>query len=140
MDLKRPQTKKKKSGHSVTVNPRSPIAWKPFSLANACSIIRDGTHLPPKRVEDGPRLLSVRNMISGRLTLLDDDTRVPRSFYERMHKNWSIQKGDVLLAIVGATLGKTARVGELPPFTLQRSVCVMRGWARSSTTTSFTCW
>lgn len=44
-----------------------------------------------------------------------------------MHKNWEVRKGDVLLAIVGATIGKTAIVGDMPKFTLQRSVAVLRG-------------
>jgi restriction endonuclease S subunit len=106
---------------------RIPREWAATSLRDACTLIKDGTHLPPKRVEDGPFLLSVRNMINGALVLRGDDTHVSWSFYRQMHCNWGIEEGDVLLAIVGATLGKCARVGPLPPFTLQRSVAVLRG-------------
>jgi type I restriction enzyme, S subunit len=109
--------------------PRSsvPNGWTVLPLSDACSLIRDGTHLPPSRVDDGPFLLSVRNMHNGELVVREDDTRVPWSFYRQMHTNWQIEQGDVLLAIVGATIGKYARVGDLPPFTLQRSVAVLRG-------------
>lgn len=107
-----------------------PNGWALGHLGKSCDLLRDGTHLPPPRVADGPRLLSVRNMENGKFVLREDDTRVPWSFFRQMHAHWSIEIGDVLLAIVGATLGKSARVGPLPPFTLQRSVSVLRGNAR----------
>ncbi len=45
-----------------------------------------------------------------------------------MHRTWQIKPGDVLLAIVGATIGKVARVPiNFEPFTLQRSVAILRG-------------
>ena len=104
-----------------------PVSWQVCRLSAACSLIRDGTHLPPVRVESGPLLLSVRNMKDGQLVTTDQDTHVAESFYLQMHKSWKIEKGDVLLAIVGATIGKLALVGDLPRFTLQRSVAVLRG-------------
>jgi type I restriction enzyme S subunit len=104
-----------------------PGYWTVLPLRDACCLIRDGTHLPPRRVGVGPRLLSVRNIQNGELLIRDDDTRVPWAFYLQMHTNWRIERGDVLLAIVGATIGKSARVGDMPPFTLQRSVAVLRG-------------
>ncbi|MDD2774772.1 MAG: restriction endonuclease subunit S [Gallionella sp.] len=111
---------------------QSPLGWIPKEwsvdrLFNSCSLIRDGTHLPPVRVNTGPLLLSVRNMKDGKLVLTDDDTRISNAFYVQMHKHWSIEKGDVLLAIVGATIGKIAQVGDMPKFTLQRSVAILRG-------------
>jgi restriction endonuclease S subunit len=102
--------------------------FKSFRLGEVCSLIKDGTHQPPARTEQGPLLLGVTNMIDGHLRLTDGDTRVPDSFYETMHKNWKLQHGDVLLAIVGATIGKTAEVpNSFPKFTIQRSVAVLRG-------------
>jgi type I restriction enzyme S subunit len=104
-----------------------PRTWRVGALAHACVLLRDGTHLPPPRVEDGPLLLSVRNMRDGNLVLTEQDTRVSKAFYDQMHRHWRIEPGDVLLAIVGATIGKVARVGSMPQFTLQRSVAVLRG-------------
>ena len=105
-----------------------PLGWEGMTLASACSIIRDGTHLPPPRTDTGPLLLSVRNMIDGGFQLTESDERVPESFFEIMHRNWRIRPGDTLLAIVGATIGKTCQVPDsFPKFTLQRSVCILRG-------------
>lgn len=107
---------------------RIPVGWDVLPLSEACSMIRDGTHLPPKRVPEGVPLLSVRNMKDGRFTLLDDDTYVSEDFYEKMHVKWKPEGGDLLLAVVGATVGKVCQVPEnFPKFTLQRSVAVLRG-------------
>ena len=107
---------------------RIPEEWEVDSLSNVCSLIKDGTHLPPKRVNDGVWLLGVTNIVAGNLTLTKDDTKVSEEFYQQMHKNWNIQANDVLLAIVGATIGKVTQVPKVfPKFTLQRSVCLLRG-------------
>ena len=104
-----------------------PKDWSVSTLGYSCSLIQDGTHLPPKRVNDGPLLLSVQNMIGGNLKITSSDTRVSWDFYKSMHKKWEIHEGDVLLAVVGATIGKTAVVQKMEPFTIQRSICVLRG-------------
>jgi type I restriction enzyme S subunit len=107
---------------------RIPVEWEVKPLRMLCEIIKDGTHLPPNRVSEGPLLLSVQNMVNGKLTRTIADTRVSWNFYHQMHKNWEIQAEDVLLAIVGATIGKTCLApANFEPYTLQRSVGVIRG-------------
>ena len=107
---------------------RIPKSWEVASFANVCSLIRDGTHLPPARVKRGVPLLSIRNMQDGRFELLADDTYVSEDFYSKMHSKWKPEEGDLLLAVVGATIGKVCQVPKgLPRFTLQRSVAVLRG-------------
>jgi type I restriction enzyme S subunit len=105
-----------------------PREWEAETLGRACCLLRDGTHLPPARVGTGPLLLSVQNMIGGKFELTDRDTRIPWNFYNTMHKSWKPETGDVLLAVVGATIGKVCRVpSDFPTFTLQRSVAIFRG-------------
>jgi type I restriction enzyme, S subunit len=105
-----------------------PREWKIFELSKCLSILKDGTHLPPKRVLEGPLLLSVQNIIGGKFILTNNDTRVPWEFYNTTHKTWQIQPGDVFLTIVGATIGKACIApNNLPPYMLQRSVAILRG-------------
>ncbi|MBW6474417.1 MAG: restriction endonuclease subunit S [Anaerolineaceae bacterium] len=107
---------------------RIPVEWNVKPLGTICELIKDGTHLPPARVSEGPLLLGVQNMVDGKLTKTSSDTRVPWDFYEQMHQNWKILAGDVFLAIVGATIGKTCLAPtNLEPYTLQRSVALIRG-------------
>lgn len=105
-----------------------PKEWEISELSECLSILKDGTHLPPKRVLEGPLLLSVQNIVEGKFTLTKNDTRVPWEFYNTAHKTWQIQSGDVFLTIVGATIGKAcAAPNNLPPYMLQRSVAILRG-------------
>jgi type I restriction enzyme S subunit len=116
-------------GHTNTARAVNvtPDGWYTSPLSEVCSMIRDGTHLPPKRIASGIPLLSIRNMKNGRFMLLDDDTYVSKDFYEKMHSKWKPESGDLLLAVVGATVGKVCQVpADFPVFTLQRSVAVIR--------------
>lgn len=107
---------------------RIPVEWDVKQLGFLCELIKDGTHLPPARVSEGPLLLGVYNIVNGKLTRSSSDTRVSWDFYRQMHQNWSIQTDDVLLAIVGATIGKTCLApSDFEPYTLQRSVALIRG-------------
>lgn len=105
-----------------------PEEWEVETFKNLCILIKDGTHLPPPRVEQGIWLLGVSNIIEGEWKMTASDTQISLVFYNNMHKNWKIEVGDVLLAIVGATIGKVTQVPrEFSTFTIQRNVCLLRG-------------
>src|SRR5271157_3082080 len=95
-------------------------------LKYICSLIKDGTHLPPQRTVQGIPLLSVRNIINGKFVNLDDDSLISEGDFDIIQKSFVVKKDDVLLAIVGATLGKTAIVEDMHPFTIQRSLAILR--------------
>ena len=104
-----------------------PAHWEVARLKRACSLLKDGTHLPPSRVEQGVPLLSVRNVEEGRFALRDDDLMISEDDFAELSRSFVPEPDDVLLAIVGATLGKTAIVpDDLGPFHIQRSLAVFR--------------
>lgn len=104
-----------------------PAHWICPAIKHTCSLIKDGTHLPPPRVDDGVPLLSVRNIISGDFVLRDDDSEISNEDYLALCRSFVPTAGDVLLAIVGATLGKTAIINEgLGEFHIQRSLAIFR--------------
>ena len=104
-----------------------PTTWTKLPLKFACSVIKDGTHLPPPRTESGIPLLSVRNLIDGQFKLREDDSLISVDDYNALCRSFRPEEDDVLLAIVGATLGKTAVVpAELGRFQIQRSLAVFR--------------
>ena len=128
--------------HAVTkgLNPNAPIKpsgiqwlgdvpehWEVVPIKHLCSLLKDGTHLPPSRVDDGIPLLSVRNLVDGAFVLRDDDSMISQESYEDLCRAFVPAAGDVLLAIVGATLGKTAVIPDgLGDFQIQRSVGIFR--------------
>ncbi len=104
-----------------------PAHWAKAALKHACSLVRDGTHQPPARVDDGVPLLSVRNIQDGRFLFREDDSRISIADYDELCRSFVPEGGDVLLAVVGATLGKSAIVPrEFGRFHIQRSVAIFR--------------
>lgn len=104
-----------------------PERWDILSMKYVCLNILDGTHGSFARVDDGYRLLSVRNIIDDEFVFRDDDSKVSAEDFNEISKRLLIRTGDVQLAIVGATLGKVAIVKDLPEsFVTQRSVATLR--------------
>ena len=103
-----------------------PEKWDVTRLKFICYIIKDGTHQPPSRKAIGIPLLSVRNIVNGKFVNLDDDSLISMEDYMQLKRSIDVLKNDILLAIVGATLGKVAIVEKMEPFTIQRSLAVFR--------------
>lgn len=104
-----------------------PEHWVVAPMKYVCELLKDGTHLPPPRTDGGVPLLSVRNIIDGHFTLRDDDSTISHQDYVDLCRAFIPQEGDVLLAVVGATLGKTALIpAALGQFHIQRSLAIFR--------------
>ena len=104
-----------------------PEHWDNPRMKHVCDFILDGTHGSFNRVENGFRLLSVRNIINNEFVFRDDDSRVSEEDFEIISKKFLIQKDDIQLAIVGATIGKVAIVDDLiEKIVTQRSLATIR--------------
>lgn len=103
-----------------------PVHWQVQKLKHICSLLRDGTHQPPSRTETGIPLLSVRNIVDGQFINLPDDSLISEKDFKILQRSFEVKINDVLLAIVGATIGKIAVVKEMPSFAIQRSLAVFR--------------
>jgi type I restriction enzyme S subunit len=70
-------------------------------------------------------MLSARNVV-GRKVVFDEYRLISPSAFDEENRRTTVTEGDVLLTIVGA-IGRSAVVtAGYPPFTLQRSVAVVR--------------
>ncbi len=112
-------------GGKMTDMGEMPEEWGWARLGDVSIFIRDGTHTPPKRVTEGVPLLSARNITNSRIVRFEDDTYITEDEYQKIHSNYEIEKGDVLLTIVG-TIGNTVVANVDYKFTLQRSVAIIR--------------
>lgn len=104
-----------------------PAHWEVSKMKFLCSLIKDGTHGSFVRVDQGFRLLSVRNIVNDKFVFREDDSFVSENDFIAISSPFLIQQNDIQLAIVGATLGKVAIVNELPEkFVTQRSLATIR--------------
>ncbi|MGK7956603.1 MAG: restriction endonuclease subunit S [Crocosphaera sp.] len=103
-----------------------PSGWRLEKLSDICLKITDGSHNPPKGVTSSNYLmLSSKNVFDDHITLLNPRF-LSESDFQQEDKRTNIVCGDVLLTIVG-TVGRVAVVpSNLPKFTVQRSVAVLK--------------
>lgn len=99
--------------------------WDLKKLIDLSQFIKDGTHGSFQDHENGIPMLSAKDIKFGKILLDNNPRTISISDYESIHKNYHIQKEDILLTIVG-TIGRTAIVNTDELFTLQRSVSIIR--------------
>ena len=100
--------------------------WEYKKLGEVTTKICDGSHNPPKGVEHSNYLmLSSKNIFFDRFDY-DSPRYLSEGGFIEENKRTNISDGDVLLTIVG-TVGRTCCVTKpFIPFTLQRSVAVLK--------------
>ncbi|MDQ7253394.1 restriction endonuclease subunit S [Pediococcus pentosaceus] len=101
-------------------------AWEQRKLGNELTLLKDGTHGTHQNVLEGPFLLSAKNIKNGKI-IIDEitDRKISVEEYNSIHKKFSLEKGDVLLTIVGS-IGETAIIENPIGITFQRSVAYLR--------------
>ena len=102
-----------------------PYDWEQRKLGELLYLLKDGTHGTHQDVEDGPLLLSAKNIKNGHINWDSSDRRISESEYEKIHSNFTLEKEDILLTIVGS-IGETAILKDNYRLTFQRSVAYLR--------------
>ena len=60
-------------------------------------LLKDGTHGTHKDVDEGIYLLSAKNIKNGKINIDESDRIISEDEYKSIHKNFNLEKGDVLL-------------------------------------------
>lgn len=94
-------------------------------MGESLSFLKDGTHGTHADADDGPLLLSAKNIKDGTIKWDETDRRISQEEYKKIHSNFSLKTGDILLTIVGS-IGETAILKESEGLTFQRSVAFLR--------------
>lgn len=94
--------------------------------------LKDGTHGSYERVASSHPLLGARNVQQGELVLDGRESTISAEDHQSIVGNGFPQRGDVLLVIVGATIGKSAVYDLDEPLSFQRSVAFLRPGPRIS--------
>ena len=96
------------------------------TLSELTDKITDGSHNPPTGIAEnqGYMMLSSQNIINNSINY-DNVRYLKKEDFEKENRRTDLQKGDVLLTIVG-TVGRTAIMTEESNIVLQRSVAVIK--------------
>jgi len=94
-------------------------------LADACSLITDGTHQTPRYIEDGHVFLSAQNVKPFRF-MPDKFRRVSLEDYRSCVARVKPRIGDVLMTRVGAGIGEAAAIDREIDFAFYVSLALLR--------------
>ncbi|WEB80818.1 restriction endonuclease subunit S [Vagococcus lutrae] len=99
--------------------------WEQRKLGEELSLLKDGTHGTHKDVNQGPYLLSAKNIKNSKVYISKSERKISFEDYFKIHKNFVLKKNDILLTIVG-TIGESALITDVENITFQRSVAYLR--------------
>jgi len=112
--------------YDITYFEGVPREWGIKTLESVLSLIKDGTHNPPKRYKNGIKFIAGATNVKYLNIDFTNCTYISESDYEKIHKFYKIQPDDILLTIVG-TIGNVAIVKKSDlPFSMQRSIALLR--------------
>lgn len=113
---------------SAVVSAAIGTGWSKTRLGHVLAGIKDGTHGSFERLAsgEGRPLLGARNVMNGTVVIDGQESFISDSDAARIVANGYPLRGDVLLVIVGATIGKTAVYELDESHAFQRSVAFLR--------------
>lgn len=94
------------------------------TIADACSIITDGTHQPPKFTTDGIPFLFVSNIATNEI-VYNAEKFISEETYNDLYKRTPIEIGDIILSTVGS-YGHPAIVKTNKKFLFQRHIAYLK--------------
>jgi type I restriction enzyme, S subunit len=104
-----------------------PSTWQWLRVADLCSVVTDGEHLTPQRVDDRNAipLVTAKNVRNGYVDYAVTDF-VPVEVAAKCWTRCKPECMDILMVSVGATLGRLAILREAFDMVLVRSVTLLR--------------
>mgnify|MGYP001048539213 CR=1 FL=1 len=103
---------------------RNPYGWEIRHFEEISTLITDGEHVTPRRVESGIYLLSARNVLNHAIQV-DDVDYIDQTEYARIAKRVVPQAGDILISCSGS-IGRCCVVPDNFKFQMVRSIALIR--------------
>lgn len=88
------------------------------ALADLCTLVTDGTHDTPKRVQRGIPLIKAKEIVGGKIDFENCD-QISYEDHLRVIARSNPEKGDTLFAHIGASLGEAAYVSVGDSFSIK---------------------
>jgi type I restriction enzyme S subunit len=100
--------------------------WEQRKLGEVLTLLKDGTHGTHQDSDEGPYLLSAKNIKNGQIIIDDSSERkISWEEYKLISSTFQFKKNDVVLTIVGS-IGESAILENTSKLTFQRSVALLR--------------
>lgn len=103
-----------------------PESWEWVRLGVLCLKLTDGSHNPPPKKECGYPVVSAKCIDNGKINLDLVDRYTDCQGYEKENPRTNIQFGDLILGIIGASIGNVARFCSEAKVIAQRSIAIVK--------------
>jgi type I restriction enzyme, S subunit len=111
--------------HEALKLPTIPNSWVWASADAVCSQITDGEHIQPPYQTAGLPMLSAKHVRDGFVTM-EKAPLVSKADFQKAIDRCEPKNGDILIVSVGGTTGRSAIVTNCPPFSIVRSVLLLK--------------
>ncbi len=88
------------------------------TLSSVCSLVTDGTHDTPKNISEGYPLIKAKEIVGGKIDFENCD-HISLDEHRKVISRSKPEKGDILFAHIGASLGETAYVYSNKEFSIK---------------------
>lgn len=102
-----------------------PESWKWVRLGSVCDKLTDGSHNPPPNTGIGYPVISAKNIKDGVITFSNVDRYTDAEGFAKENKRTEITCGDIILGIIGGSIGNVAIYTHEAKVIAQRSIAII---------------
>lgn len=102
-----------------------PESWKWVRLGSIAIKLTDGSHNPPPNTGTGYYVISAKNIKSESITFENVDRYTDEKGFLKENKRTNITKGDIILGIIGGSIGNLAIYESDEKVIAQRSIAII---------------
>ena len=102
-----------------------PKGWVWTTFGNFCKKLTDGSHNPPPKRSNGYTVISAQNIKNGKIVFTDKDRYTDELGFQKENPRTQITNGDIILGIIGGSIGNVAIYDLSVPVIAQRSISII---------------
>lgn len=102
-----------------------PESWKWVRLGKVVKKLTDGSHNPPPNTGKGYPVISAKNVKNGLITFENIDRYTDEAGFAKENPRTDISRGDIILGIIGGSIGNIAIYTYDAKVIAQRSIAIM---------------
>ena len=102
-----------------------PKGWVWTTFGNVCKKLTDGSHNPPPKCSNGYTVISAQNIKNGKIVFTDKDRYTDELGFQKENPRTQITNGDIILCIIGGSIGNVAIYDLSVPVIAQRSISII---------------
>ena len=118
-------TKASDTPHYENVPFEVPESWVGTTFGNVCKKLTDGSHNPPPKRSNGYTVISAQNIKNGKIVFTDKDRYSDELGFQKENPRTQITNGDIILGIIGGSIGNVAIFDLSVPVIAQRSISII---------------